>query len=107
MLACCKRSGNNQSGGGNDAQIPSDLFAFECLLESSDKEKIIEVEVNAEKQHKNCDNHFGIKAVVAFDAVVEYAETARTCSCKGINEAVKKGIPPARRRITWIMLIPQ
>lgn len=73
----------------DNSEIPSQLFVFNCLLALLYQEKVINIEVYAEKQHENADYHFGIQTAVALNALVEYGKSARTRCCKGVNYAVE------------------
>ena len=86
----------NILGGGSHSEISGDrvILAADDLAPSEtvrlDKDKIIEIEVDAEEHHKHRYDHLGIETVIALDAVVEHCEAACARRRKGVDYAVKQ-----------------
>ena len=75
---------------GNDAQIPSQFFAFEDLDQLTGKKEIINIEVDTKQQHKDTDYPIDIGTVVVPDAGIFDAESAGTRRTECMNKAVEK-----------------
>ena len=81
---------NRYNGKGNDAQIPVKLLTSDRSLESFQEDKVINVEVDTEHQHKNAYDNFKVFVVIVTNAGAVVRETARAGSAEHIDETVKQ-----------------
>ena len=93
----CEAPVQRQDVGGDDecrksdgAQIPAQLLAFEYAPELPQQQKIIQVEVHAEQDHKDRDHDICIQAVVGCDAQVAHGKTACARRGKRICDRIKQ-----------------
>ena len=67
------------------------LLRAEHIPEPADEQEVIEVEVHAEQQHENADDHIEIGALIGAHAQVPAAEAAGAGGAEGMDAGIEQG----------------
>lgn len=71
-------AGDGRGGQRHNAEVDEQLLRQQRFLEMAQQQEVIQVKVDAEQQHEDADDPFGIGAVVRPDAERPAAEAAGT-----------------------------
>src|SRR5699024_1448091 len=80
--------GDGGGGDGDDAQEAADLLGAQGVLDAAHQDQVVDVEVDAEEDHKDAQQHLHIGAAVARDAGGGHGEAAGTGRAEGQTQAV-------------------
>ena len=81
---CVKHSGavyeNNANGSQDDDEVPPNFFHSKCFFNLTKEKIVVSIEVDAEKDHEDCDNPISVIRV-ACDGISFYSEAACSRGC--------------------------
>ena len=89
---------DSHHGGSHNQEIGLQFLGAEDLPEAADQKEIVEIEIDAEKQHENADHHVKICAVIGPHTEVPAAEPAGPGSAESMNAGIKEGHAPRQQK---------
>ena len=82
--------GDDQRGHGDNAQEAAHLLRTQGVADAPHQQEVVDVKVDAEKDHKDAQHNFHIGAAISGDARRGHGKAAGTCGAEGEAETVEE-----------------